>query len=69
MQNQQLVDYIKQQLQGGVAKDAVKKALLEAGWPEADVAESMQAAAPAAPATAVAPQTKPITSGAKGSSP
>ena len=47
MQNQQLVDYIKQQLQGGVQKDAVRKALLDAGWPQADVDDSMKTAEPA----------------------
>jgi hypothetical protein len=44
MVNQQLVDYIKQQIQGGVTKDAIKKALLDAGWPTADVEDSMKAA-------------------------
>ncbi len=52
MQNQQLVDYIKQQLQGGVQKDAVKKALLDAGWPQADVDDSVKAAEPAGAAAA-----------------
>lgn len=48
MVNQQLADYIKQQLQGGVAKDAVKKALLDAGWPAQDVDDSMGSAGSAA---------------------
>lgn len=59
MVNQQLVDYVKQQLQGGIQKDAVKKALLDAGWPDADVNDSLSAAssgpAPSAPAVAVQP--------------
>lgn len=48
MINQQLVDYIKQQMQAGVAGDAVRKALTDAGWPPADVDDSMRAATPAA---------------------
>lgn len=47
MINQQLVDYIKQQMQAGVSKDAVRKALGDAGWPPADVEDSFKAAMPA----------------------
>lgn len=47
MINQQLVDYVKQQLQAGVPKDAVRKALGEAGWPQADIDDSMKAGEPA----------------------
>ena len=66
MVNQQLVDYVKQQVGGGVSGDAVRKALLDAGWPEADVDDSMKMAAPAAPAAAAAavassPAAKPAT--------
>lgn len=43
MVNQQLVDYVKQQTQAGVSKDAVRKALSDAGWPPADVDDSMKA--------------------------
>lgn len=50
MMNQQLVDYIKQQMQAGVSKDAVSKALTDAGWPPVDIADSMKAAEPAAAA-------------------
>jgi len=50
MINQQLVDYIKQQLQAGVSKDAVRKALADAGWPLADIDDSLKAAEPAMPA-------------------
>jgi hypothetical protein len=46
MANQQLVDYIKQQMQLGVSKDAVKGVLAQAGWPEADVNEALAAALP-----------------------
>ena len=60
MVNQQLVDYVKQQVGGGVAGDAVRKALLDAGWPEADVDDSIKTAAPTAPAAAVSsPAAKP----------
>jgi hypothetical protein len=51
MINQQLVDYIKQQLQAGVDKDVVQKALGDAGWQAPDVDDSMKAAA--SPAGAV----------------
>jgi len=49
MINQQLVEYIKQQTQAGVSKDAVRKALSDAGWPPADVDDSVKAAELAAP--------------------
>lgn len=41
MANQQLVDYIKQQIQLGVLKEAIKNTLLQSGWPEADVKEAL----------------------------
>jgi hypothetical protein len=47
MINQQLVDYVKQQMQAGVSKDVVRKALGDAGWPPADVEDSLKAAEPA----------------------
>ena len=47
MINQQLVDYVKQQMQAGISKDAVRKALSDAGWPPADVDDSLKAAEPA----------------------
>jgi hypothetical protein len=62
MINQQLVDYIKQQLQAGVSRDVVLKALGDAGWPAADVSDSMKAATPATPgAVAAAPATPAAT--------
>lgn len=64
MVNQQLVDYIKQQLQGGVQKDAVKKALLDAGWPAADVEDSLgtaNAGTSSGPAAASAQTINPVT--------
>lgn len=44
MIQQQIVDYVKTQIQAGVAKETVKDALLKAGWPEADVNDSIGAA-------------------------
>ena len=55
MINQQLVDYVKQQVQAGVSKDAVRKALSDAGWPPADVDDSLKAAEPAGVAVAASP--------------
>lgn len=55
MANQQLVDYIKSQLQLGVAKEAVRSTLLQAGWGEGDMSEALNAATPAAPAAVSAP--------------
>ncbi len=46
MVNQQLVDYIKQQFQVGVSKDAVMQALKGAGWQDAEVADAMAAVSP-----------------------
>lgn len=43
MANQQLVDYIKQQLQLGVSKEAIRATLSQAGWPEADINEALSA--------------------------
>lgn len=41
MTNQQLSDYIKQQLQQGKDKNQIKKALLNSGWQEADVNQEL----------------------------
>ena len=54
--NQQLVDYIKQQLQLGVTKEAIKATLISSGWTEGDVTEAMnEISAPAAAAPKIAP--------------
>src|SRR3989344_872308 len=50
MINQQLVDYIKQQMQAGVAGASTRKALLDAGWTAADVNDSFGSIEPAAAA-------------------
>lgn len=56
--NQQLVDYIKQQLQLGVSQEGIKNTLVTSGWPEADVAAAISSL-----------ETKPSTSAAAGSAP
>lgn len=56
MANQQLKDYFIQQSKLGISKDAIKSALLEAGWSESDVNGAM---AESSPAAQVAPQTTP----------
>ena len=40
MVNQQLLDYIKQQLQRGVSKEEIKNSLLANGWEEKDIEEA-----------------------------
>lgn len=63
MVNQQLSDYVNGQLKLGVSKEAVRSALLDAGWPSADVKEvlgdvvlvrPMDAVKPAAPISSAA---------------
>lgn len=39
MINQQLLDYIKQQLQQGISQEEIKKNLLRIGWHESDIEE------------------------------
>jgi len=40
MVNQQLLDYIKHQLDAGVGKDGIKAALMKSGWAENDISEA-----------------------------
>lgn len=72
MANLQLVDYVKQQVQLGVSKDAIKSVLAQAGWPEAEIndafgvaspAPASQVSSPAAPATPSAPAQPAVSSG------
>ena len=42
MANQQLIDYIKQQLKVGVSKEVIKDALLAAGWTQTDIDDAMK---------------------------
>ncbi len=76
MANQQLLDYVKQQIQLGVPKEAIKSALLASGWPAADVDEALgvtgsaspagpaaASASPASPASAASASAKPASGG------
>lgn len=60
MANQELLKYIKQQVDLGVSKDVVKTTLLGAGWPDADVNQAFDDAFPAAPAAAPAMAAAPV---------
>lgn len=46
MVNQQLLNYIKQQLQQGIPSDEIKKSLITNGWKEVDVIEAFTALTP-----------------------
>ena len=62
MVNQQLLDYIKEQLAAGVAKDAIQQALVGQGWNVTDITETFAALVPQpAPAAAPVPQPAPPT--------
>ena len=73
MVQDQLIDYISSQIKLGTSRDAIKAALLGAGWAAADVDDSFKkfegaspAAKPMQPAQPVAvssPATKPVSSG------
>jgi len=52
--NQELKNYIVEQTKLGVSKDAVKSALLEAGWKEDDVNQAIAEAQPASQGAAAA---------------
>lgn len=52
MVEQQLADYIKSQREGGAPRDAVKAALVGAGWPEADVEDTLKSVEASMPAKA-----------------
>ncbi|MBU1204696.1 MAG: DUF4190 domain-containing protein [Nanoarchaeota archaeon] len=43
MANQQLIDYIKENLSGNISIEHIKKSLLDAGWPEQEVEEAIRA--------------------------
>jgi hypothetical protein len=59
MANSQLVDYARQQLKKGIAKDAVLKALKDVGWPDAEITSAMSEAE--GQTTAPAATTNPVT--------
>jgi len=59
MVNQQLFDYIRQQLQEGVSSEQIKSSLLANGWPEDDINEafvSINSPLSATPLENIAPQ-------------
>jgi cell division protein FtsB len=62
MANQQLVDYIKGQLQAGVKDDDIKKVLKDAGWPDAEVLDGMSAAKGPIVSSPVAQAASPLAS-------
>ncbi len=70
MANQQLLDYVKQQMQLGVPKEAIKSALLASGWPAAEVDDALGVTGgPASPATAsVAASASPVSASASAAS-
>ena len=47
MITQQLLDYIAQEIQGGVSPDAIKATLRSNGWIEADIEQAFRASTPA----------------------
>lgn len=68
MANQQLITYIKQQLQLGESETPIKNSLRSVGWSDADITEAFKSASPSpapaitSPATPFAAQTAPKTS-------
>lgn len=60
MANQQLVDYIKGQLQAGVKDEDIKKVLKDAGWPDAEVLDGMSAAKGPVVSSPVAQAASPV---------
>lgn len=65
MANQQLKDYISQQLEKGTGKEAIAQALLGVGWPQSDINEAMESlfpsSAPAASVGDIRPVSAPAT--------
>lgn len=66
MANQQLNDYVRQQLKLGVSRDAIRSALLGSGWTEADASEAFRLIAGDAAGSpgASAPVVPPVVPGA-----
>ncbi len=57
MVNQQLLDYVKQQLKNNVSREQIKSSLMENGWDNADVEEGFAVLSPApAPKPSAVPQ-------------
>lgn len=53
MVNQQLLDYVKQQIEQGITFSAIKESLITSGWKEVDINEVFTTLTPAAPAVQV----------------
>jgi hypothetical protein len=64
MSDQRLLDYIQQQLQKGVAKDAIKAELVSNGWSDEEVEQAISEATVSppiiTPPSSSAPQTPPL---------
>ena len=55
MINQQILDYIKQQVQQGVSREQIKSSLMTNGWSSSDIEEGFNAIGPGSPGIPVAP--------------
>ena len=61
MVNQQLLDYVREQIDFGASDDAIREASIEAGWHAADIDEAFAAAKPTSTPTPVVPtKTTPV---------
>jgi len=66
MVNQQLFDYIKQQLQQGVSKEQIKNSLIAKGWPAQDIDEVFSIVSNPINESSSVPPPAPITSSLPG---
>jgi len=62
MINQQLIDYIRQQLTAGVSRESIKTALISQGWSERDITEGFMVIEKPSIASTAIPQTPVTTS-------
>ncbi len=64
MANQQLLDYIKQQLEEGIGREEIKNTLIKSGWTHADVDEGFLSIEPSqeAPTNTEVPHPSPVAS-------
>ena len=60
MINQQILDYIKQQLQAGTPKETILNTLIGRGWQQADVHEAFFQATGGGASSSTQPQVQPI---------
>jgi hypothetical protein len=59
MADQKIVDYVKENLQKGVAIEDIKGSLRESGWPQEEVEKGLQEASGGSPAPPEAPAGTP----------